>query len=140
MISPQFSSRLATRLDQLGIGVGLVCAIHCIATPIVLVALPSVLLPIAESPLVEWGLIAVSLLLGAVVIARLGLRTHRRVHPLAMFAVGALLLVGSRVAPEEPELLEIALVVVGATLVVGAHVRNLLCTKACAACAAGPVC
>lgn len=140
MQSTQSPLTAPARLDRLGIGIGLLCAVHCLVTPLLLVALPAVVLPLAESPLVEWGLIAVSLLLGIVAIGRLGLRSHRRIHPLLLFSGGALLLVGSRFVPDALAQFEVALVVAGAIMVVGAHVRNLLCTRACSACASGPAC
>jgi hypothetical protein len=127
-------------LDRTGIAVSTLCALHCALAPALLVAVPASVLPIVESPALEWGLIALAASVGLWAIARIGWGTHRRRHPVLLLATGLALLVASRFELVEEGLPEILLVAVGAAFVAGAHVRNLLCTRKCVACAAESKC
>lgn len=118
---------LQTRLDVGGIAVAVLCAIHCVGPAVLVVLLPALALPWLESPWIEWGLLAISAALGGIAIVGSGWRQHRRVLPLVLFALGLATLVMSRLEWAVGERGELPFVVVGAVLIVAAHLRNLRC-------------
>jgi hypothetical protein len=67
----------------------LLCVVHCLATPLLLVVAPV----LAPSSRMEQGIMLVSLVLAGVLLAR-GVRVHRRLAVLAPAGVGALVWVG----------------------------------------------
>ncbi len=119
-------SRSAT-LDLVGASLSVLCALHCLATPILLGAAPFLFTEGFEAVLagILFSVAAVALGLGA---AR-----HRRFEALGLFALGVLLFVGAPGA--EGSALEIATAVTVSALLVTAHVLNLRFGAEAATCA-----
>jgi hypothetical protein len=103
--------------------------------PLVITFLPLIGLGFLASEPVEWGLVAMSAVLGASAIC-LGYREHRRRRPLAILGMGLALLVLGRLgeAHEWGEWAMPALVCGGFILVV-AHIINGRLCRACRQCA-----
>ncbi len=117
---PDTTNHRAATLDRLGTGAACLCAVHCLATPFLVVAFP-VVAWLGEGT--EMGLIALSLVVSTVAVLR-GMAVHRRRWPLLLLGAGFLLLAARRVVAEgsSPEQW---LVVVAASLLVLAHGLNL---------------
>jgi hypothetical protein len=100
------------------------CAIHCLAAPLAVVVLPLAALT-AETGIVEWGLLLVSLTTSAVVLGRGCVRQHRQWRILAPFAAGAAAVLWSRLAEESyPASAQLA-VVAGAMAMITSHVLSI---------------
>lgn len=106
------------RVDLLGTGLSVVCAVHCLSMPVVLSALPA-----AASVL---GGFHPVLLLGVVVVALVafvpGFRRHHSPLPLSLGAVGIALLTSALLFEES--LFETVLSLAGALAMMAAHVAN----------------
>lgn len=108
-------------LDTIGATASIVCAVHCVLVALAMGALPA--LGLIADPRIEWGFLALSAGIGiAALVPAYG--HHRRRAPLAIFAVGIAVLLGTRLAGVSAPLLEAALVVAGASCLVWAHWRN----------------
>lgn len=88
----------AARLDKMGIAASLTCAVHCLATPILLLLLP-VAGAIWAHPLAHWVLAALVLPLALVVVYR-GYRHHRRHSAMAAAVLGASFIIAGLLLPE----------------------------------------
>lgn len=108
--------------DTLGVLAASVCALHCVALPVLLSAAP--LLPLSSllDPWVEWALVGTSLLIGAVSF-RDGVRSTIHRAPLALFLAGMSVLLMVRVlVDEDAPVIERVGLVAGASLIASAHV------------------
>ncbi len=83
--------KYAHLLQKLGFGLSLLCTIHCLATPFLLVALPSLGQGVLNESL-EMGLIAASLLIGSYILTR-DYKGHHHKLPLLLFGLAVLLTV-----------------------------------------------
>jgi hypothetical protein len=121
-------------LDVSGTVTAAICAVHCLAAPLLIAVgtLPLVgpLSAILRSPITEWGFVFSSAIIGATSLVPSFTRLHRDVIPGALFATGFVFLVGVRMAEPTPKLERIT-VPVAAALMIGAHVRN---RQQCARC------
>ena len=113
--------------DRLGSGAAVLCAIHCIGTPLLLAAFP-VLVGMSEGS--ESALLVLSLGVSAIAIIRAAI-VHGYLVPLALFGVAASLL-GVRTQVAEG-VAERVLVLMAASLLVAAHALNIRRTHQCAA-------
>lgn len=123
------SSILRKRLDHLGIGVAILCAVHCALLPVIISMLPMVGLRFLAHPVLELLIIFISLMIA---LASLGksLRAHRRWLPIVMVIIGfTLILTGHFWVAEAAEWI---LLTAGSTMVAAAHLVNWKCTQKCA--------
>jgi hypothetical protein len=115
--------------DAYGIAAAVVCALHCIAGPLVVAAAPALALGWLEHPGVEWALVMVSIL-SSVSAVTLGWRRHRRWHPLPLLLLGVATLLWARLGPELGEAQERSIVAGAAAALVSAHLVNLTLLRA----------
>ncbi|MCL1045565.1 MerC domain-containing protein [Shewanella electrodiphila] len=125
------TNNMQSLLDKLAIGLSSLCALHCIATPILLALLPSLsALPLNDHLYHE---VMVWLVLPTSTIAVLmGCQRHRDAKVLMFAIVGLLTLVASSVYGHDivGEVGEKLLTLAGAFIVAYAHWRNVkLCRK-----------
>ncbi|KPQ31075.1 MAG: MerC mercury resistance protein [Porphyrobacter sp. HL-46] len=112
---------LRRRLDHLGIGLAGLCAVHCLATLLLVSALG-----LGGHFLLEENIHRIGLLLALVVAAIAigwGLMRHRRALPFGVAVVGLGFMAGALVVPHGAN--EFVLTLVGVMLVLFAHVLNL---------------
>jgi hypothetical protein len=127
-----------TKLDNAGIAASVLCAIHCIALPLILGGFAAEGLTASSvgwlrHESVEWAILASSLTIG--LFGRLpGYRmVHRHKKCLWLFSVGVLSILAGRLAniqsiPDTP------FVVGGAALIVSAHTANRYLCARCGHC------
>jgi hypothetical protein len=123
------------RTDSIGMYAAGACAVHCIATPLIVGILPVIGLPLLD-PRTEWIFLSLSLTLSSFAVFS-GCRRHRQWMPVAMFAVGAALLLASRLDLDDEGMAARGVIVAGAALVIGAHLLNIRlcrCTPGAAKC------
>ncbi|MFD2872565.1 MerC domain-containing protein [Mucilaginibacter ximonensis] len=82
------SKKLGSKLDHIGITASTLCAIHCAVVPVILTFLPLAGIGFLATPLFEWTMIGLALLLGVMSILLSYVRTHRRTLPLLMLVAG----------------------------------------------------
>jgi hypothetical protein len=125
----------SARADTLGMCVAGACAVHCIATPLIVGILPVVGLPLLD-PRTEWLFLSCSLVLSSVAVFS-GCVRHHRWLPVAMFVGGAATLLASHAVLDDDGTAARAAIAVGAALVIGAHLLNIRlcrCTPHAPAC------
>jgi ABC-type Mn2+/Zn2+ transport system ATPase subunit len=123
-------------VDQLGAGLSLACAAHCMATPLLLSLLPFVGLGFLADESVETLLLGTSLVL-AVGSLCWGFRIHHQRRTLLLLGAALLLIVGGRLSSEETT--EVVSVVLGAGLLACGHLLNRHLCKTCLQCQDGPM-
>jgi peptidoglycan/LPS O-acetylase OafA/YrhL len=122
--------------DLAGVGASLLCILHCVATPMLAVALPA--LELLERPAHTAFAVAI---LGIGLIAFIpGYRRHRRASVALLGLLGFGLLSAGVVLPEGTlgEGTETALTVLGGALLITAHLRNAYLCKFCRVCGHAP--
>ncbi|MBU2869077.1 MerC domain-containing protein [Colwellia sp. E2M01] len=111
--------------DKFAIGLSMLCAIHCLALPIILVLLPSLgSLPLQDEAYHLWMLVAVIPI--SLYALTLGCKKHKKYQIFIWGALGLLLMVlavlcGHELAGEYGEKI---LTLLGATFVSFAHLQN----------------
>jgi hypothetical protein len=121
-------------LDRLGVASSTVCAIHCLATPLVLAALPLVGLQVVLGESFEWAFVATGLSVGTLVLVPSFRRLHGRLLPLTLFIAGVSLWMLARVGLASDSVLELPTMLAGSASVITAHILNRRLCRACAAC------
>ncbi len=119
--SPLSRTALRRRFDHLGIGLAGLCALHCLATLVLVSALG-----LGGHFLLDQNIHRIGLLLAVVVAAVAigwGLLRHRRMLPFGIAMAGLVLMAAALVIPHGAN--EFALTLVGVALVSAAHLINL---------------
>ena len=120
-LPPASRTSLRRRFDQIGIGMAGLCALHCLATLVVVSALG-----LGGHFLLEDNIHRVGLLLAVIVAAVTigwGVLRHRRMLPFGVAATGLALMTAALVIPHGPN--EFLLTLAGVALVSGGHFLNL---------------
>lgn len=125
---------VSEKLDRVGVGASLICAIHCALMPFVVAILPLLGVGFLASRPVEWGLILLSAALGSLSLC-LGFREHQSKRIFAVLGLAILFLLAGRIG-EEREIgwLGPVLMVAGGLTMVGAHWLNRRLCRTCQAC------
>ncbi|MCC6952704.1 MAG: MerC domain-containing protein [Deltaproteobacteria bacterium] len=118
----------ADRLDRIGAGVSIACAVHCILTPLLVGVLPLGSLAFHDHRELETVFICVSFLLATFSLS-LGYRIHRRGSLFILFVLSIGLMLLSRLFVHSVN--ETVLLVLGATGIAACHITN---RRLCASC------
>ena len=120
-------------IDQLGAGLSLACALHCLAAPLLLSLLPFAGVGFLAGESVETAFLGTSLVL-AVGSLCWGFRIHHQRCTLLLLGAALLLILSGRFAPEATA--EVVCGVLGAGLLAGGHLLNRHLCKTCLQCQA----
>ena len=120
-LPPASRTSLRRRLDQLGIGLAGLCAVHCLATLLLVSALGLGGHFLLEENIHRFGLL-LALVVAAVAIGW-GLMRHGRMLPFLVALAGLALMAAALVVPHGTN--EFLLTLVGVALVSAGHVFNL---------------
>jgi len=74
-------------LDKMGIGVSILCAVHCAILPLIITMLPLLGLEVFANPLLESAIITISLIIGITSLSSAFVQ-HRNRLPLALMVTG----------------------------------------------------
>ena len=118
-------------IDQIGIGLSLACAVHCLAAPLLLTALPLLGLSFVADELTEVVLLSSALVL-AVGSLCWGFRQHKSGRVFLLLAVAVALIATGRLFAEDRS--ESLLVVAGAVLLAASHALNWHLCRSCLDC------
>jgi hypothetical protein len=122
------------RLNWVGATASLICAIHCLAMPLLIGALPILGLSLLTSPWLEWSLIGFTGTVGLLTLLPSYHWKHRRLQPLALFLLGFGLILAAKFLLDEGSSLETSGMVTGALFVAGANLTNHRLTHTCTTC------
>jgi len=119
--------------DRIGMGLSVLCALHCLLTPVIILSIPFLARYYLAHPLFHLLLAAAIIPVGLIAFAA-GIRHHHNWWVLALGLPGLLLVAGTpyMVHVQNMNWNEQALMVVGSVLLVSAHLLN---RKSCASCA-----
>jgi len=112
------------RLDTTCACLSTLCLINCLATPLLFASLSFLASWMPEEATIHRGILALTAPLAAVAFY-IGWRRHRRMIPLTLGLPGLALLWYAGMAPLEPRLAEIGVTLLGASLIVTAHLTNM---------------
>ena len=124
--------RLNKGWDRWGMLASGLCVAHCIASPVVALALPA----IAAAEGVTHGVLGVAVLLFALLAFVPGTRMHGKRRVLALGLTGVALIWTALLLPEElaSDAFRDSLTVLGGLVMVSAHVFNVVLCRRCATC------
>jgi hypothetical protein len=121
-LTPRRADRAQSLLDALGAWASGLCAAHCIALPVLVVALPGAGLEAFDSPLFDRGFAIFVVLFGAVVIGGGACLQRLRLVCTTYVLSVALLFAGAFAAGHGPR--HAAMLALGGTLMAVAHLTN----------------
>jgi len=122
--------------DLAGIGASLLCILHCVATPLLVVVLPAI--EVLERP--THAAFALGILCIGLLAFVPGYRRHRRWRVVLLGLVGFGMLSAGVLVPEGAmsETAEVAVTVLGGATLITAHLRNAYFCLLCRACGSQP--
>lgn len=124
-------------LDGLGIAASLACAIHCAVLPLFFSSLPLLGINLLNNHAIEYFMIGLAFVVGAVSLWHGLRRHHRSVWPLLLFTGGIALLFSKEFTHQSHSWYWVAPAVAS---IVGAHLLNYWLCRRANACHAGQDC
>jgi len=119
-------------LDRIGITATSLCALHCILLPVLLPALPLLGLSFLADHQWEHFFLIVTAVLGTFALFSGFRKYHRRIYPFYLLFLGITIY---WIKHDFSEALEPYFIILGASLIVSAHVINLKLCNNCKQCA-----
>lgn len=120
-----------TKIDRLGMWLTSVCALHCLALPILIPLAPLVASSFVASAWFERTILSFSILVGFAALFVGFHQYHRQLYPLYSLTLGGLIYWNKHMFGEQYEPFTIA---AGAALIILAHLANLRLCKKCKTC------
>lgn len=118
-------------LDKIGITATSLCALHCILLPVILPALPLLGLSFLADHEWEHVFLLITAVLGSIALLSGFKRYHRKLYPFYLLLIG----VGIYwIKHDFAEDLQPYFIILGASLIVGAHMINLKLCNSCKQC------
>lgn len=114
-------------MDKLGIWVSGLCALHCLALPLLLPIAPLIASSFVAEAWFERTILSLSLLVGLAALSVGYIRYHRQIMPALALFTGGLIYWNKDILGEAFEPITIAM---GASLIIAAHVMNLRLCRA----------
>jgi apolipoprotein N-acyltransferase len=118
-------------LDRIGITATSLCALHCILLPVLLPALPLLGLSFLADHAWEHVFLLITALLGSVALFSGFKKYHRRIYPFYLLFLGLGIY---WIKHDFSESVQPYFIVLGASLIVTAHLINLKLCNSCKAC------
>lgn len=119
-------------LDRIGITAASLCALHCILLPVLLPALPLLGLSFLADHTWEHVFLILTAILGTFALLSGFRKYHKRLYPFYLLFLGITIY---WVKHDFSESLQPYFIVIGASLIVAAHVINLKLCNSCKQCA-----
>lgn len=118
-------------LDRIGITATSLCALHCILLPVLLPALPLLGISFLADHAWEHVFLIVTAILGSVALFSGFKRYHRKLYPFYLLALGVIIYWQKH---DFSESVQPFFIIVGALLIVSAHLINLKLCNDCKQC------
>ena len=113
-------------VDMLGIGVSLICAIHCAVLPLLLNSLPLFGLNILHNEAFELGMILLAAAIGIYALWHGYYKHHRNFLPYGIFLAGIILLLLKQAFHAEYELV---LLIPSVIMIISSHMLNFYLSR-----------
>lgn len=114
-------------LDRIGITATSLCALHCILLPVILPALPLLGISFLADHMWEHVFLVVTAVLGSIAMFSGFKRYHKKLYPFYLLILGVVIYWQKH---DFSESIQPVFIVIGATLIVAAHIINIkLCTS-----------
>lgn len=120
-----------TKLDKLGIWISSLCALHCLALPVIVSLLPLVGSSFFAQAWFERTILTGSIIIGAIALISGAARYHGRYYPLLLLAAGGFIYWNKGFFGHDIEPLAVTL---GAALIVAGHWINMRLCRQCRCC------
>jgi hypothetical protein len=114
--------------------VGVLCAVHCLALPVLMALVPVAGLELVFGEGLEWTFAIVAVILAGLSVLPGFLWVHGRLLPLCLGVLGIVLLLAGRTLADEEGGVELYVVLTGALSMVLAHATNARLCRACRSC------
>lgn len=121
-------------LDKLGIFASSLCGLHCLLLPILLPAIPFIGASFFAQDWFERTILSLSMIIGFWALCSGFYRYHRQLYPLYSLVLGGLIYWNKDMFGHDYEPFT---VVIGALLIIAAHIINLKLCKSCQTCESG---
>ncbi len=121
-----------SRLDRISATFSFLCLVHCIVLPVFVTTLPLFGVELVENIYVDAGTVLTAFFVGGLAVWRGYKRHHHRLLIVWLFISGIVLMLTASFI--KSEWIEIILKLVGAGLVISAHVLNWRSCRNCEAC------
>lgn len=118
-------------LDRIGITATSLCALHCILLPVLLPALPLLGLTFLADHAWEHTFLLITALLGTVALFSGFKKYHRKIYPFYLLFIGVFIY---WIKHDFSESVQPYFIVIGASLIVAAHLINLKLCNSCKQC------
>jgi len=118
-------------LDRIGITATSLCALHCILLPVILPALPLLGISFLADHAWEHVFLIVTAILGSIAMFSGFKRYHRKLYPFYLLALGVIIYWQKH---DFSEAVQPYFIVIGALLIVSAHLINLKLCNDCKQC------
>ena len=119
----------SSKLDSVGMTASILCAIHCAVVPLLITSLPLLGLGFLANPWLEWSMIIFALCIGSYAIGLSFFKTHHKVLPLILMALGFLVIIAGHIFVTSWH--EAIIVPMGGLLIACAHFYNYKYTGMC---------
>lgn len=119
-------------LDAFGFSASLLCALHCLAMPVLLSVVPITGVQFLDNPLIEYSFIVLSLVVAGSSLIRSYFKYHRDAFPLQLLSAGFLFIIGGRFPGHEGA--EGILTAIGGICIALAHYTNWNYNQDCKNC------
>jgi hypothetical protein len=127
--------KIRSLVDKAGITASWLCAVHCLALPFLIGALPFVGLSFLLDETTERVFIGISVVLAAFSLLPAYFREHGKLRSIFLAAAGIGLILLTHFLLEENLTAKIVFLIGGAILISAAHLLNRRLCRACAVCA-----
>jgi len=125
---PQLDNR---KLDRIGVWITSLCAVHCLALPLLLPLAPLIASSFVASAWFERTILSFSILVGFAALFIGFYQYHRQLYPLYSLTLGGLIYWNKDIFGEQYEPFTIGF---GALLIILAHIANLRLCRQCKKC------
>lgn len=115
-------SFFSIHLDSLGFFTSLLCAVHCILTPLLIIILPLIGNSFLTSEAFESLIIGMSILLVFSSLIKSYIQNHKKRFPLILAFLGAILLASTYLV--DTHFLEVSLSMIGGSCIAFSHLKN----------------
>jgi hypothetical protein len=110
--------------DLFGVVTAAACAVHCLALPVLIASTPLLVPTLFQKPWVEWAFVALSCAIGVISFRNAFHDGHSRRSVLLFIAGLTVLLLVRTLVGDASEWLERVGLLLGASLIISAHVRH----------------
>ncbi len=118
-------------LDRIGITATSLCALHCILLPVILPALPLLGISFLADHAWEHVFLIVTAILGSIAMLSGFKRYHKKLYPFYLLMLGVVIYWQKH---DFSEAVEPLFIVIGASLIVAAHIINIKLCNSCKQC------